>query len=447
MALIRSSLFLFLVLLIASCTKPVLIGSDFLEDEKASLNFKDDLLLTFHTQKTDSIPVHSPNTQLITYLLGNLDDPIFGRSSASIYAQPGLSTITTNLIGSTIDSAFLDLRYDTLGTYGTTNESVTVEVYRLNELPNFYTKYFSDDTFMANSELLGSLSFVPRPKDSITIVQSEDTIKVAPFVHIPLNASLLSDFSSQDSMVYKHIDSFWHFFNGLYIHMSMGNNTMLGFNLVNSLSSLHIYYTNGTLVNQDFKFIFTPAGVKTVHMEHDYTGKLVESSLSPDPEYQYWFVQGMSGVTTTMSIDGLADLGNVIINEAELEFYGTYPPGDLPGLFPACPFLVSQYATDTSIVNSVDVVAALNRSSGNYRSSTYETLFGGVLNQVVTGPPAIYKYDMNITSLVKDIYQGKKENIIYFNPIDKGSMPCRSVLLGPADPLFAPRLKLYYTAL
>jgi hypothetical protein len=452
MALYRNAHFVLIlfVLMLAACTRPVLIGSDFLEEEKASLDFKDDFTLSFATEETDSVLVHSNSVagQLVTYLLGELTDPIFGKSSAEIYAQPIIPTVATALKGSTLDSTFLDLAYDTTGIYGSIMEPVTIEVYRMIERPDFNQKYYSNHRFMASSELLGSLTFVPKPKDSVTVFRLDEYIKVAPFVRIPLNTLLLNDLTTQDSIVYQHIDSFLNYFNGLYIRMTNANNTMLGFDLVNSISGLATYYKSaGDTTRKEFKFLFTSLSVKAVHMEHDYSGTLVGASLTPEPENDYWFTQGLSGVTTKMTVNGLPDLGNAIINQAEIEFYCTFPTGDEPGLYPPCPFLVAQYATDTSITNALDVTVALFRTSGSYHSSTYETLFGGVLKVVEPAAPAIYKYNMKITSLIKDIYQGKKENIIYFNPIDKGSMPCRSVLIGPSDPLYAPRLKVYYTAL
>ena len=182
-------------------------------------------------------------------------------------------------------------------------------------------------------------------------------------------------------------------------------------------------------------------------MEHDYAGTLVGSSLSPEPENDYWFIQGLSGVTSKMQVDGLSDLGTAIINEAELEIYCTFPDGDEPELFPPCQYILTQYKDVDTLKNSLDVIIALFRESGNYHTPAYELLYGGVLNKVEDGPPAVYKYTMKVTSQVKDIFKGKQENIIYFNPIDKSNMPCRTVMIGPGDPLYAPRLKVYYTAL
>ena len=184
---IHSRFFILLAVFILytfSCTKPALIGSDFLEDEKALLQFKDSFDLTLFTVKTDSVIVHSDNVsrQLNTYLIGNVqDDPIFGRYTADIYAQPLLPGIATSLLGSTLDSVVLSLRYDTLGTYGSILDPVTIEVYRMLENPAFNEDYYSNGQFLTNTDLLGSLTFTPRPKDSVTL-NGADTIVLAPHI-------------------------------------------------------------------------------------------------------------------------------------------------------------------------------------------------------------------------------------------------------------------------
>ncbi|HZV69595.1 MAG TPA: DUF4270 family protein [Saprospiraceae bacterium] len=451
MALYRRLLFVlsFFILVLASCTKPVLIGSDFLDDEFQSLKFKDDFGLTFFTEKTDSVQVHGElvTEQLYTYLLGELNDPLFGKSTAEIYAQPLLSSVATILKNANLDSIVLEMRYDTLGSYGSLTDPVTIEVYRMTQLPDRLQDYFSNDRFEHSSELLGSLTFVPKPEDSVIVSRPTDstTIKAAAHIRIPLSLLLLSDLTQQDSNVYKLQDTFLAYFNGLYIRMTNASNTMLGFNLVNSVSGLEVYFRKDTLAQSKYKFVFTGGSVKTVHMEHDYSGTVVGAALSPDPETDYWYVQGMSGVTTTMRVDGLSDLDGVIVNEADLEVFCSFPDGDNPQFYPPFKYLVTQFLTDTSIENSSDVNSAIERSNFNSSSEAYKRYFGGVLEQVADGPPAIYKYEMKVTGQIKDIMSGKRENIIYFNPIDKGNVPGRSVMFGPGHPLYAPRLKVYYT--
>lgn len=454
MVLYRRFLFILTVsvLVAVSCTKPVLIGSDFLEDEKASLKFKDDFDLSFYTEKTDRVIVHSDNVsrQLYTYMVGNVDDPIFGRYTAEIFAQPILPTQATLLKNATLDSVVLQLRYDTLGLYGALNEPVTIEIYRMSENPEFNQEYYSDHrfmSFMSGPELLGSRTFIPKPFDSITVFRPNDTFHLAPSIRIPLSTAIMSDLVAQDSAVFTNQDTFLNYFNGLHIKMTGANNTMLGFNLLNSGSILSFYYDKDNVVDDEFRFIFTTGSIKTVYMEHDYTGSVSEPALSPDPETGYWFLQGLSGLTTRMTIGGLDELGNAIINQAELEVYCTFPDGDVPALYPPIKYLVAQEMTDTSIINSIDVSIALSRTTGNHTSEGYKSLFGGVLEKITDGPPVVYRYKMKITAQLKDIYNGKKENIIYFNPFEKANVPNRSVMFGHGHPEFAPRLRIYYTSL
>ncbi len=448
MVLYRRFLFILTVcvLVAASCTKPVLIGSDFLEDEKASLKVEDNFELSFFTEKTDSVIVHSKNVsrQLFRYLVGNIDEPVFGKYSAEIYAQPVLpGTTALELFNSSFDSVVLLLRYDTLGSYGEMNEPVTLEVYRMEENPSFIQNYYSNQRF-SSPDLLGSVTFIPHPKDSVTV---KDTVRLAPHVRIPLSVTKMSELLSQDSSVFTNQDSFLHFFNGLHIKMTSGSQTMLGFNLLNSLSGMSFFYDRGSSMDKEFRFVFTAGSIKTVYMEHDYSGSLAEASLSPEPEMDLWFVQGLSGLTTRMRIENLNILGDAIINQAELDVYCSFPDGDEPDLYPPIKYLVTQELTDTSIVNSIDANMAFSRATSNLSSSLYKTLYGGVLEQVSPGPPAVYRYTMKVTAQVKDSFQGKKENSIYFNPFDKANVPNRSVMFGPSHPDYAPRLRIYYTAL
>ena len=450
---IQSRLYLILALFILytfSCTKPVLIGSDFLEEEKANLQFKDDFQLTFFTEKTDSLIVHSNNQskQLITYLCGDIQDPIFGRYTADIYAQPILPSIATILKGATLDSVVLQLRYDTLGTYGSITDLVTLEVYEMEENPAFNKDYYSNDTFLISNELLGSATFIPKPKDSVYLFRPTDTLKMAPHVRINLDLAKMNELILQDSIIFENQDSFLNYFNGIYIKMTGATNTMLGFNLLNSVTGISFYYDKGTVENQEYKFVITAGSVKTVHMEHEYTGAAVESSLTPEPEEDFWYVQGLSGLTTSMRVEGLSGLGSAIINQAELEVYCTFPDGDMGELYPPCRYIVTQEKTDSNmIVNSEDVLIALSLTGNSTTTENFKKYYGGNLGEPDPGPPVVYKYTMKVTNQIKSIYDGTKENIIYFNPFAKGNTPNRAVLFGPNHPLYAPRLTLYYTQL
>ncbi len=439
----------FCLLIILSCSKPVDIGSEFLDDQKASLNFVDYFDLTFFTEVTDSIIVHSDNTsrQLITYLCGQIEEPFFGKSTTDIYAQPLLPGVATALQNALLDSVVLQLRYDTLGTYGDLSQPVTLEVYRMLENPAFKANYYSNQRFLTSGDLLGSLTFMPKPKDSVTIYHPNDTTTIAPCVRIPLDVLKMNEITLQDNATLSNQDSFKHYFNGLYIKMTGANNTMLGFKLVNSVSGLSFYYDKDPLMDQEFRFVFTAGGVKTVHMEHDYSGSVVEGSLTADPEMDYFYIQGMSGVRTKMRLEGLDTLGEAIINQAQIEFFCTIPPGDMADLYPPLQYSVSQaYDDEDGIVNSEDVMIALGLTGSSSTSESFNFIYGGKLSPLEVDPPEdVYRYNMNVTLQVKSIYKGEQENIIYFNPFAKGNLPGRSVIFGPDHPTYAPRLRVAYT--
>ena len=440
-----SAISLFLIL---SCSKPVSIGSEFLDDQKASLNFVDYFDLSFYTEVTDSIIVHSKNTsrQLITYLCGNIEEPVFGRYTADIYAQPLLPGVATALIGSTLDSVVLQLRYDTLGTYGDIDQPITLEVYRMIENPDFDSDYYSHQRFLTDTDLLGSLTFTPNVKDSVEIIRPNDTTKVAPCIRIPLDVMKMSEITQQSEVTLSNQDSFLHYFNGLYIKMSGANNTMLGFKLVNAVTGLSFYYDKDPALDQEFRFVITAGSVKTVHMEHDYTGSMVESSLTPDEERDYFYIQGLSGVRTKMRVEGLDTLGEAIINQAQIELFCTFPDGDNPDFYPPVLNCITQeYDDEDGIINSEDVLVALGLTGSSSTTESFNLIYGGKLTEVDAEPPAVYRYNMNVTLQVKSIYKGEKENIIYFNPFAKGNLPNRSMIYGPDHPTYAPRLRVAYT--
>src|SRR5690606_33602100 len=143
-------------------------------------------------------------------------------------------------------------------------------------------------------------------------------------VRIPLDLSLLAEFTQQDSMVYTNQTAFLEYFNGLHIRMTTAQNTMLGFNLLNSLSSLVFYYDTDNIDNLEFSLLFPTGTIKMVHMDLDYTGTPVEQTLEEGAENDFWYVPGMAGATTQLEINNLSSFANVLINRAELQFHGPY---------------------------------------------------------------------------------------------------------------------------
>jgi len=205
------------------------------------------------------------------------------------------------------------------------------------------------------------------------------------------------------------------------------------------------YYDTPVEENHIFKLVFTSARVNCTHMQHDYRGSAVGNILTPEPEAKYWYIQGMTGVRTKMKIEGLELIPDAVINQAVLEVYATIPEGDDDVLYPPCPYIVTQELTDDTLNYDMDVRVALAVAQGNHLNGVYNLLFGGKRGERIPGPPVIYKYEMKLTNKVKEILEENKENILYFNPFSKSDFPHRAVLFGPNDPIYAPKLRVYYT--
>src|SRR5690606_33977804 len=102
-----------ILLLFSFCKEPVLKDDSLLPDEKLGLVFTDTLTLIAHTVREDSLRTD----EMPDNLLGKMDDPIFGKSYASVYFQLRLLTNNVDLgSGVQLDSAVLMLRYS--GKYG-----------------------------------------------------------------------------------------------------------------------------------------------------------------------------------------------------------------------------------------------------------------------------------------------------------------------------------------
>ena len=163
---------LLLIALVSACSEPTIVGSDLLAQDQIDVGYTDTFTLIPNIQETDSVRTFSPvfASQLIGYLVGEMDDPVFGRSLARINAEFLPGAADPDFTDAVLDSVVLVLPYFPFGQYGDTTENYGIEVYRLAEtLEKDITYYSNQDVSVGN--LIGmSELFMPRPNDSITIV-------------------------------------------------------------------------------------------------------------------------------------------------------------------------------------------------------------------------------------------------------------------------------------
>jgi hypothetical protein len=435
---------LFAVILVAACSKPNIVGSDLLDDERAIFEFSDDFEFSASTVLQDSVRTYTNvvEDQLLLYLLGEVNDPIFGKSSSSLYLQPRLGGDARVLIDPIPDSVVLTLVLDTLGRYGLSERPMDIQVFRMTENPPIDQEYFSNDEFPVEEEPLGELiNYVPNFIDSVEVYIDGDTVMFPPHIRIKLENNFAKEIRALDSVYLMSVDSFQSWIKGLYVRVSDTENSMLGINLNSAFSNMTVHYIDIAGFEASYDFIFNFDMLRMTRFEHDYSGAQVEPFIeNQEKGDSLIFVQSMSGLNGFIEIDGLNELGNVLVNHAVLEFYQADLPNDNDVWYPPVQRMVAlEMDNDGALVNSrdVDLAEGINNISG----------FGGAVRVIDENNPeeSPVIYEMIVTAQVQDIVNGNADNKIFLSSYLKANFPNRVVLYGPGHPDYPVRLKVTYT--
>jgi len=430
------SFLVLLSLLLWSCNDPTSIGSELLEEDTAQLKSTDTVRVEARTVRVDSIRTTVPFSALNGYIWGDFLDPIFGRSTARIFAEAKPEFINPNFDNVEVDSVVLVLPYDSTLFYGKTNQEYSVEVTRLLDiLPNDRDLY-SDVTFTKDLGPLGSATFRPS-LDSVEVLNYtglNTEVLTFPQLRVPLNIEFGRQLVRLDTSVFQSDSLFTEFFKGLAIEPTATTEGLIGFDLFNQRSGIFIYYTRDTIQDQ-FQLEFNNAAVKHLNFEHDYGGSEVEQGLGKLDSTAY--VQGMSGLDLEITFPDLDQLQDVVVNKAELKL-----------------FLRPESRGDTIPLDAADqLIISYRGSSGNqiliddvfFTQADLQDQFGGFVEDDMDDEPPVYR--MNLAAHFQDIIDGVVPNTITVSILRKQESPKRTVLFGTGAAQFSPRLELTFTDL
>lgn len=450
-------IFLSCCLAIAACNDPTNIGQSLIdEDELFETTFTDTFAVTVHTKRSDTTITSSSTYLPQGYLLGNTNDPIFGRSNASIYAQLAIPTDTkglpTSIDSIEIDSVVLSLAYETdIQAYGDTTSKHNVAVYELEEaiIPK---AYFAEQHFGYNPTPIGyinNIQFKHRTKVQLklyspayteitstdTIVHN-DTIKQQtsnPQLRIPINPELgWRIFSRIGTQELKTTDNFRNFFKGIYIKTNENGNAM---SFINSTSSgITIYYKQGSQKGKSSTFPLSGGVIN--HYDHQYNNTPVGNNLNmPYPNGQiYTYLQGINGTQFEFEVPSFKALHGKLINKVSLEM--TLLPDIDTTFLP--PIQLSSYAIDSS-GNRVNIYSNADKpSNGNYAYYITKIEQDGT----DANGAKIWKHSLNYRDFTYEFTSGKyKKIVVRTYPY----LPYRAVICGPEHPQYPMRWKVYYT--
>ena len=311
-----------------SCTDPNLIGLEVQPtNDKFNLFYNESSTVVAYTVKEDSIR----SDKLVLNLLGNYNDPIFSRTSASIYTQIRLSSNNVDF-GPNFhaDSIVLALAYK--GDYGKLRK-VNIKAFEI--LDDFYkdTAYYSNKTLNISNQPLANITVMPDPTDSVVVGGQ----KQAPQLRIRLDQSLAQRF--YDGSISGNLtdnDHFLQFFKGIYITSSFVNTegSVLYFDLINALSQVTMYYKNDNNDSLKYNFVIDANCARFNSFSH-YNYLNANASLKQQINGDtllgdsLLYLQAMSGLKVKIRMPDYKNLfiGNkIVLNKAELIIPVEYDP-------------------------------------------------------------------------------------------------------------------------
>ena len=434
----------------SACNDPTVIGSDLLAGDELDIGFTDTVTIRSYNMVEDSIITFNPDvfTNISSFPIGKMEDPVFGESSSAIYAQPTLNTQLPDFDEpqQMLDSVVLVLPFNARQSYGNLEETFSLEVYQMAEtFPD--TQLYSDMDFMVG-DLIGTYEYVPAVNDSVTIdVPGQDsTESLIPQIRIPLDQNMFgSKLFGMDTTISTSVEEFENFVKGIYIKPVSTNKGIPSFRLravIAGDSKLNAgirVYSHLDTTYSEYLFPFFSDNVVMARYEHDYSTSplnLQQDFIGENAVYRdsLLFVQGMSGANFVIEVPYVESLSNKVLNKAELVFPIQFLPNDDPTIYlPIEQMVVSEIKDDGTRELIDDYLFAVAKDSDDFAE-----YFGG-------DQEADDTYRVNITSHLQDMSRGLVTKKMVVTLLFKAEQAARVVLNGTGHAATPAKLELTFT--
>ncbi len=451
---ILSTIAVLFVLLALSCNKSSTLGSDLFTGEKLNVDFTDTLKINAFSEASDSTQVASAGVGLVDSLLvGDIADPIFGRTEARIYCQFTNQTDSVpDFTKIDADSILVEFGYSYTRVYGDTTKSFNIGVYRVTDaMPT--TNIYSNQRLATQALALKKYNFFPQPTTIVTDYvkyktattpqrDTTDTLTLSPRIRVNLGTTLLTEITKWDTMRLKN---FKNELKGLEIRAEGTTDAMLNFNLSpNSIAGIYLYYHDkGDVTGKQKVYKFPLTATRFNNFKHGYSGGLIGTYINNTAKTDRLFMQGMAGPNIKLEFPNIKNLGKAVINKAEIEFtvFEDEKSAQLPALDQAIARTAQLAAIDDLFLDDAF------RAGTNGRNANRMTIAGGYPRAEVVNGETLKKYYFNVSAHLQGILDGKKGNAIYIVPHYKDEKGSRVMLYGTTAPKFRAKLNVYYTKL
>ena len=379
------------MLALFSCKKdPYEIGIDILPPNDTLGVYQTDTITVF----AYSVVQDSIRTDEYSYgLLGAVMDPVFGKTTASVYTQFSLSSEDADFgTNPVLDSLVLILYYE--GYYGDTTTLQHLKIWELSQDLSADSSYYSNQSADTYDILLADAYYRPRPNDSVVV--AGDTI--APHLRINLTAKthyLGNKILSAPASILADNDEFIKFMKGLALQSCPVSEagSLIKFATTDTYSRMALYYHNADEDSLRFDLLIDGTAARFNSFNHygyaDASPEFRQQVLNGDTTLgrDKLYTQPMGGTRIKLHMPYLRDLvkdHKIAIANAQLIF--TNPDKDTNL---ALPDALSLYRLDTA--GNIGVVTDYNEGTsffgGSYDESTrtYAFRLTRYIQNILTG--------------------------------------------------------------
>lgn len=386
---------MFFGLLIFSCDSDVdagefVVGADYLALKNKVVSI-DTVTIDVSTIKLDSLVTSSESRILV----GNYDDPLFGKVKSDSYFQVTPSSFNlysensdTDATGYVFDSIAMILRYDDYYYADTTK----VQTLNINRVIKKFKPNVNDDSFYNNSTLdyngtsLGTITYRPKPigRDSINVKLDNE-----------FGLELFNKFKNNEITT---ASEFTEYLKGFVLtSASNTSGSIVGFNLS---SVLRLYYSKGKGDAEDYykkDFTISDATKQFNSISSDRTGTLINDlplskmSLSSLYTGNAGFIQSGTGIVCRVDFPNIEQLKYLADKGAIVDAKLIMKPvkNSYSKMFPL-PETLSVYVVDklnrikSTLTNSsgTSLVATLNNANDEFDENVeYQLSLGSFLQK------------------------------------------------------------------
>lgn len=317
------------IFLLMACNGSFFLGKEFISEEESLKTFlTDTFTITLQTKlsypilTTGGNSVMFPSNYAPFLFIGNLEDPIFGKTYASFMAE--IRQVEYPFFGDTavVDSVYFILPL-TLNDnfYGQdTTIPINISVYRLTDTLNHYLYNTQNpELYYTEDEWLGTAN----AKKIIYKASKEgqnDTVVLA----VKLNNAIGQELVQNEHDYFESTGGLFHRkFFGVYVKVNNVNNAIYRINITNQInyekSGLVIYYHYPSGKNYNYVIPITENSARTNIFKHDFSSSPINEQVSDTTVvWEKVYLKGFGGTIVKINLDNIVKLKNVVINKAEL---------------------------------------------------------------------------------------------------------------------------------